>query len=84
MDKDDGGRAFPSANELKFDGPMGEFGTSGHAGMTLRDYFAVRAMQAALAQGCHDSTATELWIAACARMAYVAADALLAARGKAI
>jgi len=32
--------AFPSANDVMIDE---QTGTSGHAGMTLRDYFAIRA-----------------------------------------
>ena len=55
----DGGAAFPL------------FAATGHSGMTLRDYFAGKAMQA-LAQGNYfDATA---------RQAYMIADAMLKAR----
>jgi hypothetical protein len=33
--------AFPSGNEVK----LGDWISSGHKGMTLRDYFAAKAMQ---------------------------------------
>ena len=57
----DGGAAFPL------------FAATGHSGMTLRDYFAGKAMQA-LAQGNYfDATA---------RQAYMIADAMLREREK--
>ena len=59
MSKDTGGPAFPL------------FAATGYPGMTLRDYFAAKAMQA-LAQGNYfDVTA---------RQAYMMADAMLKAR----
>ena len=44
-DKETGGPAFPSANAVT----VGEYVSSGHSGMTLRDYFAAKAMQGELA-----------------------------------
>lgn len=61
-----GGPAFPSH------GSMGEVT---HEGMTLRDYFAAKAMQAEMAQGIHESD-FDWMVARC----YKAADAMLAAR----
>lgn len=61
-----GGTAFPSH------GSMGEVA---HEGMTLRDYFAAKAMQAEMAQGIHESD-FDWMVARC----YKAADAMLAAR----
>lgn len=58
--------AFPSH------GSMGEVT---HEGMTLRDYFAAKAMQAEMAQGIHESD-FDWMVARC----YKAADAMLAAR----
>ena len=37
--------AFPSSNEVT----LGDLRSSGHSGMTLRDYFAAKAMQGMLA-----------------------------------
>ena len=41
-----GGPAFPSGNEVT----LGNWRSSGHSGMTLRDYFAARAMEALLSR----------------------------------
>lgn len=38
MGKENGGSAFPSANEVK----LGGCATTGHPGMTLLDYFAAQ------------------------------------------
>jgi hypothetical protein len=46
-----------------------------HDGMTLRDYFAAKAMQAEMAQGIHESD-FDWMVARC----YKVADAMLAAR----
>jgi hypothetical protein len=49
-------------------------------GMSLRDYFAAKAMHAALT---HQAVGEiEGWIESCAKYAYIAADAMLVARGK--
>jgi hypothetical protein len=64
-----GGPAFPSH------GSMGEVVQEG---MTLRDYFAAKAMQAEMAQGIHESD-FDWMVARC----YKTADAMLAARSQA-
>ena len=65
MSKDNGGPAFPS------NGSMGEVT---HEGMTLRDYFAAKAMQGFL-------SAAEVWTASeISDASYELADAMLAAR----
>jgi hypothetical protein len=69
--------AFPSSNEVT----LGDLRSSGHSGMTLRDYFAARAMQALLRQypdHLMNSPASEV-----ASDAYSMADAMLAAREEA-
>lgn len=84
----DGGPAFPVSTR-------GHDGVSGHGpyghqnsanswqfpGMTLRDYFAAKAMQAAIAAG-HDDhmRGLEGWRDEFARESYRHADAMLAAR----
>lgn len=42
---DNGGAAFPSANDVR----IGDVGTAGHPGMTLRAYIATAALQGILA-----------------------------------
>lgn len=70
-----GGPAFPSANDVR----IGEIGTAGHPGMTLRDYFAAKAMQALInAKGESLDRISEV-----PEYAYQIADAMLAARGAA-
>ena len=76
MNKEDGGPAFPDPQE----------DWRGEKGMTLRDYFAAKAMQAALANaslpGLHDRSNVEA-LAAVDQMAtacYMIADAMLAMR----
>jgi hypothetical protein len=77
MSKDNGGPAFPVALEnYDMSGYCGE-------GMTLRDYFAAKALNGLLAGCPHDGSVRqhmtgELWAAA----AYRAADAMLAERAK--
>ena len=61
---EDGGPAFP----LQSIGPEFE---PGYAGMTLRDYFAAKAMQAMISKHGREDVA---------RCAYIYADAMLAAR----
>lgn len=63
-------QAFPSIKESKF------YPT--HEGMSLRDYFAAKAMQVCLAQA--NSFPDEHWRDGIARDAYAMADAMLAAR----
>lgn len=65
--KDNGGPAFPSENPLKF-----------VTGMTLRDYFAAKAMQAMIAAvGYHRGEVDFM-----AESAYDCADAMLKERAK--
>ena len=59
-----GGPAFPRPGDF-----------NPQLGMTLRDYFAAKAMQAEMAQGIHESD-FDWMVARC----YKAADAMLAAR----
>jgi len=62
--------AFPSGNEVT----LGDLRSSGHSGMTLRDYFAAKAMQAMetrSASGTYHGRAIQ---------AYAQADAMLKAR----
>jgi hypothetical protein len=62
--------AFPSSNEVK----VGNCISSGHMGMTLRDYFAAKAMQRLLTSDDVDvSYATAL-------LCYRMADAMMKAR----
>ena len=66
MDKDTGGPAFPAINH------------HGHKleGMTLRDYFAAKAMQGFIPDG--GTNVQEI-----AQASYIVADAMLKARGQA-
>ncbi len=70
MDKDTGGPAFPSPTDGMLD----------NEGMTLRDYFAAKAMQAAATnpKGADGFTFEQR-----AEWAYQQADAMLRARGQA-
>ena len=73
MSKDTGGPAFPSTNH------------HGHklGGMTLRDYFAAKAMQGLMGRDWsnHKGSDEEL-IGVWARSSYAVADAMLKARGQ--
>lgn len=70
----DGGPAFPSANEIKF----GDYATSGHSGMTLRQWYKGAALmgvvQAGIVQANLESRDTTRDIA---KWCAVIADALL-------
>lgn len=70
-----GGPAFPEAGLSGL--PNGEF-VHGQSGMTLRDYFAAKAMQAWLGSGEHNFMSKHT----CAADAYAVSDAMLAARSK--
>ena len=79
---DDGGPAFPTRGEDFIDGPQGRhpqsaWGMQPKEGMTLRDYFAGKALQGMLAGYGGDSNAT---IDEYASDAYRYADAMLKAR----
>lgn len=71
-----GGPAFPSANDVR----IGELGTAGHPGMTLRDYFAAKEL--AKTNGVAICDIPEAY-ARLADHCYRMADAMLAARGAA-
>ena len=87
MGKNNGGPAFPNSNRSRFDA----------TGMTLRDYFAAKALPM-VSKECEQVTAAEAikelgieapydysvhWPALIAKRAYEMADAMLAARGEA-
>lgn len=74
--KDDGGPAFPTTPVRLRDGRMD---SDCYSGMSLRDYFAAKAMQAIIAaHGVGDSP--DKAKAAC-QMAYAYADGMLEAKG---
>jgi hypothetical protein len=70
--KDTGGPAFPTDSAHQSSAQTWHFD-----GMTLRDYFAAKAMQAEMTDGIHESDFA--WTAA---RAYKMADAMLAERNK--
>lgn len=84
-EQNDGGQAFPLQDAY---GPARDFGTPGHPGMTLRDWFAGRALAGLLA-GRFDSDNVK-WAhrgdaqraAMFAENSYFVADAMLAERAK--
>jgi hypothetical protein len=73
MSKETGGPAFP-------DGSTNPWGIAEKGGMTLRDYFAAKAMQGVV-EGMA-ARAGELIYTECAALSYEIADAMLAARGE--
>ena len=73
--KDTGGSAFPAQPAYKM--PDGCLIHTNQGGMTLRDYFAAKAMQTILLQSSGHSQRFEV-----AECAYETADAMLAARGE--
>ena len=75
-DINDGGPAFPEAGMGGL--PNGEF-ISGQAGMTLRDYFAAKALMGLLASV---DSECDINKDISAKWAYEVADAMIAARGK--
>ncbi|WAT10104.1 hypothetical protein [Rouxiella badensis] len=70
MSKETGGTAFPLPNESET--------CAGYEGMTLRDYFAAKSMQATQSNPEWNHWSTEQH----AEYAYGVADAMLAERGK--
>ncbi len=77
MSSADGGPAFPSSPTLNGNGDMARPADIGCEGMTLRDYFAAKAMHAQCADpDCLSSCAT------IAVFSYEMADAMLAERVK--
>ena len=75
MSKKDAGPAFPSTNEVQ----VGDFSTHGHPGMTLRDYFAAKAMQALISVYAQDK---DVFSDDIAGLAYNQADEMLERREK--
>lgn len=77
MKKETGVSAFPMSKVtvLAEDGTPNEYAEVGQLGMTLRDYFAAKAMQALVSE-----THTDAVILAMAMTAYDYADAMLKAR----
>lgn len=72
-EKDNGGPAFPIITP---DMPV-----EGSGGITIRDYFAAKAMQGVLGwDGGWTKIGSETWSEALARQAYEYADAMLQAR----
>ncbi|WP_322997910.1 hypothetical protein [Castellaniella sp.] len=84
--RNDGGPAYPIP--CQFDVSRGPRFESGYGGMSLRDYFAAKAMQGLLANpggpiqanGMNGWSLTNCTGADVATMAYAMADAMLAAR----
>lgn len=71
MSNNTGGPAFPES------GPRGQ--ASGGEGMTLRDYFAAKAMQSAFVESSFGFTLEDY--RQLAQVSYAMADAMLKARG---
>lgn len=74
MSKEAGGFAFPQTGTADGDGDIFESARLGGGGMTLRDYFAAKAMQGMLANGV-PSGDIPLY-------AYEIADAMVSIRGQ--
>jgi hypothetical protein len=82
MSKDEGGSAFPQVESQQV-GSQGEYHTEVYSvgGMSLRDYFAAKAMQSIVAGAIAQGGATEADDAPeLARVAWLMADAMLATR----
>ena len=77
MIKDTGGPAFPC--EVADVDEVGEY-RKPFEGMTLRDYFAAKAMQGLMASSAEHNHADELIFKAVAMASYKQADAMLEAR----
>lgn len=83
MSKDTSGPAFPSELGPLENDHMIQTGNCQwhHPGMTIRDYFAAKAMQSAYIHYSGDDEATKHWTSAgLAESAYAMADAMLEAR----
>jgi hypothetical protein len=81
-DTNTGGPAFPTAR-VNINGVDEQDGIQAFgAGMTLRDYFAAKAMQSTLADNAYvERTETTVeWLAIVAKSSYEIADAMLKAR----
>jgi hypothetical protein len=78
-----GGPAFPRAPFTYIDNSNGlDWAVREQSGMTLRDYFAAKAMQSTLADNAYvERTETPAeWLAIVAKASYEMADAMLKAR----
>lgn len=78
MNRLSGGPAFPSPGVLMDDGRGGEYQEGAYEGMTLRDYFAAKAMQALLSKPIHRVSDGQ----AIPSAAYSIADAMISERAK--
>lgn len=76
MNPIDGGPAFPVSTINEQEGHQDGPNTWQFPGMTLRDYFAAKAMQGLFAAGGGVTRGAGEW----ASLAYIMADAMLAAR----
>lgn len=84
MSKDNGGPAFPGGDSSKIPNIAGnDLGKPYYTGMTLRDYFAAKAMQFFLPE-CVSNGARQHddWKLGIALDCYAMADAMLKARGQ--
>ena len=77
--KDDGGPAFPVIHEVPPQ-PGQEKAISVNSGITMRDYFAAKAVQSLMSHEIYRTENDETFAQAHARQAYEYADAMLAAR----
>lgn len=80
MSSENGGPAFPSANDVE----IGLITTSGHAGMTLRDYFAAKASDGDVGEimSRHFDHDSDEYTITRQQARYMHADAMLAARNE--
>jgi hypothetical protein len=85
----DGGPAFPTPGEEFIEGPQGRgpasaWGMEGKPGMSLRDWFAGQALAGMLPslKAPDEKALISEALPLAARLAYVTADAMLAARSK--
>ena len=83
----DGGAAFPQTESRNMDGPACIQDSTAkivsRGGMSLRDYFAAKALQGIVASTAHpDCVPLSIKPDKCAEGAYKLADAMLAARTK--
>lgn len=78
--KDTGGPAYPGIEFIRNEAFPSQPIQKGVPGMTLRDYFAAKAMQGLLAQSCGSAMGSDPINGA--QYAYAMADAMLEARKK--
>ena len=77
MSCDNGGPAYPSSNKLR----VGDLVSNGHTGMSLRDYFASKAMQGIVTGLISKGEGTEAEeMDVVSKASYLVADAMLKAR----